>query len=186
MATVPNSNEGQMFEILGDTEGVLWFGRYSDEEPIPYCKEHRKKLLSSYYERNLICPKDRRQFVLGNSFHTHAEFIRQEIFDTDMKELQVVRIDPDGYQVISKETTEKHPEFWVESKLSNTSKGLQLMVQVGKKDGSGEKVQLFVEPAAERMDFDRGGSDIHPSGVFTEVTAVFKNSSTNFEAKKKK
>jgi hypothetical protein len=59
---------------------------------------------------------------------------------------------------------------------------LELMIQVGKKDGS-KKVQLFVDLPAERMGFDTGDKDRHPSGLFAEVKATFKDSDTTISDK---
>lgn len=168
--------EKKFYELAGDPDGLVWLAQYSNRNPDAYCKKHRIRLLAGDDTDELYCPEDEAHFILKNEISVIEELARQKIFRDEVKDLQIVSIDPEGYQVVAKETVKKDPNFWVEAKLSNTSRGLQLMVQVGKKDGSGEKVQLFVEPAARRMDFDRGGSDIHPTGLFSRVVADFKDS----------
>lgn len=177
--------EKKFYELEGDVPGLVWLAQFSDLLPEAYCKHHRLKLVRDRnYLGYLLCPEDKERFDLRFEIEKDdAELARQKIFKTGVEELDLVRIDPMGYQVLAKETTKKNPDYWIESKLSNTSRGLQLMVQVGKKDSSGEKVQLFVEPAAKRIDFDRGGKDIHPTGIFTSVTAEFKNSKSTIADK---
>lgn len=170
--------EKKFYELTGDPPGLVWLAQYSNRPPEAYCKKHRIKLVIGDDVDELYCPEDNKSFTLKNEIAVIEELARQKIFRNDVKDLQLVRIDPEGYQVLAKETISKDPSFWVETKLSNTARGLQLMIQVGKKDKSGNKVQLFVEPAAKRMDFDRSGSDVHPVGLFSKVTAEFKDSST--------
>ncbi len=177
--------EQKFYELSGDSEGLIWLAGFSDDLPEAYCKKHRLKLIRDRRRIGyLICPEDRNSFNLRFDLeHEDANLARQKIFDKPLSDLSLVRIDPEGYQVIAKETNRKNPNYWIESKLSNTSKGLQLMVQVGKRDELGEKVQIFVEPSAQRMDFDRGGKDIHPTGIFTKLTAEFKNSKNTISKK---
>jgi hypothetical protein len=170
--------EKKFYELTGDPDGLVWLAQYSNHVPEAFCKKHRIKLIIGDDVDELYCPEDNELFSLKNDISVVEELARQKIFRDDVKDLKIVKIDPEGYQVIAKETVKTDPKFWVEAKLSNTNRGLQLMVQVGKKDESGQKVQLFIEPAAKRMDFDRGGSDIHPTGIFSKVTAEFKDSST--------
>ena len=171
------------FELTGDPKGLIWLAEYSNRAPMAYCKKHRIKLVIGDDVDELYCPEYNEEFSLRNDISVIEELARQKIFKDDVKDLQLVHIDPEGYQVIAKETVKSNPDFWVEAKLSETARGLQLMVQVGKKDESGEKVQLFVEPAAKRMDFDRGGNDIHPAGIFTKVTAEFTDSKSTISKK---
>lgn len=173
----------KFYELQGDPPGLVWLAQYSNRDTIAYCKKHRVQLEMGDDVDELYCPDDNELFTLKNELSVIEKLARQKIFNDDVKDLEIIRIDPEGYQVIAKESIKKDPDFWVEAKLSNTSKGLQLMVQVGKKDESGEKVQLFVEPAARRMDFDRNGKDIHPVGVFTKVIAEFKDSSSSITGK---
>ncbi|HEX5395264.1 MAG TPA: hypothetical protein VFW52_02875 [Candidatus Saccharimonadales bacterium] len=176
--------EKKFFELEGDSKGLIWLAHFSNNPPVPYCKKHRLVLIRDVMDVKLLkCPEDSERFTLRHHLAQDAELARQKIFHDSVENLELVRIDPEGYQVVAKETLRKDPNFWIEAKLSNTSKGLQLMVQTGKKDQSGEKVQLFVEPAAKRMDFDRGGSDIHPSGIFTKVVADFKDTSVEIADK---
>ena len=174
--------EKKFYEIEGYADGLIWLAQYSNRNLEPYCNTHRVKLVETWIPRkssyHLSCPKDNQVFYLNNSVEITLDLARQEIFETDLKDLDIVRIDPQGYQVLAKESIKKDPRYWIESKLSDTSKGLQLMVQVGKKTEEGKKVQLFVEPPSKRLGFDKSAKDQHPSGLFTEVNAKFKDSQT--------
>jgi hypothetical protein len=175
--------EKKFYELEGDAPGLVWLAQYSNINPEAYCKRHRLKLVFDDYH-TLICPDDREEFRLRFDYEEEdADLARQKIFRNGVKELDIVRIDPEGYQVLAREQNRKNPNYWIDAKLSNTSRGLQLMVQVGKKDATGEKVQLFVEPAARRIDFDRNGHDIHPTGIFAKVTAEFKDSQSTISSK---
>lgn len=178
--------EKRLYELEGDIKGLVWLAQYSNRPPEAYCKHHRLKLvMNGNYIGYLICPEDKERFDLRFNYESEdAELARQKIFRDEVDNLELVRIDPQGYRVLAKETIRQNPNYWIESKLSNTSKGLQLMVQVGKKNDSGEKVQLFVEPSAKRIDFDRSEKDIHPTGIFTKITADFKDSKTTITKKK--
>lgn len=175
----------KFYELSGDAPGLVWLAQYSHDEPKAYCKKHRLKLVRDRsYIGYLICPENLERFNLRFQFEDQdADLAHQKIFGENLKNLELVRIEPEGYEVVARELNKKNPDYWVDSKLSNTSKGLQLMVQVGKRDGSGKKVQLFVEPAAKRIDFDRSGSDIHPTGIFAEVIAKFKDAESTISQK---
>jgi hypothetical protein len=174
----------RLYELEGDAPGLVWLAKYSDLQPKPYCKQHRLKLIRHPGRHGyLMCAEDKEVFKLRLDWVHDADLARQKIFNQAIEELELVRIDPLGYQVLAKETVKKNPDYWLEAKLSNTAKGLQLMVQVGKKNESGQKVQLFVEPAAKRIDFDQSEKDIHPVGLFSLVTAEFKNSKTTIKNK---
>jgi hypothetical protein len=176
--------ESKFYELEGDDQGLVWFAQFSNRQPVPYCKKHRLVLIQDPMSfRQLKCPEDNKIFRLRNNLPQDKELARQKIFHKAVEELELVRIDPEGYQVVAKETVKNDPAFWIEAKLSNTSRGLQLMIQAGKRDQSGKKVQLFVEPASKRMDFDRNGNDIHPSGMFTRVTAEFKDTKSEISKK---
>jgi hypothetical protein len=175
----------KFYEIEGYPEGLIWLAQFSNRNPEPYCKEHTVKLVKTWVGRvgayHFSCPKDNEVFFLNNTVEIISDLARQEIFETDLKELEIVRIDPGGYQVLAKESIKKDPRYWIEAKLSDTSKGLQLMVQAGKRDGDGKKVQLFVEPPSKRLGFDKSSKDQHPNGLFTEVKATFKDSTSTIE-----
>jgi hypothetical protein len=179
----------KFYEFPEDPDGLIWLVKDPIKTPRPYCNKHRVRLVPEPMSFNfpkdliLVCPQDSEQFRTLHGLRIAANLVSQKVFNTRLRDLKVVRIDPDGYQVLAKETVAKNPLYWIDAKLSNTSRGLQLMIQAGKKNKKGEKVQLFVEPAAKRMDFDRNGKDIHPNGVFAIVTAEFKESTTTISDK---
>lgn len=178
---IHNPVEKKFYDITGYPPGVIWLAQFSDRDPLPYCKKHIVKLNDypdMYVDGILYCPKDRETFTFHTSVEVATNLARQEIFDSNLKQLEVVRIDPEGYQVLARELNKKDPRYWIDVKLSETSKGLQLMVQAGKRNKDDQKVQLFVEPSAKRLGFDQGAKDQHPNGIFKEVRAIFKDSQT--------
>lgn len=171
--------ESQFYELAGDAPGLLWFGQGRGVDPIPYCKTHRVALiLYQHRPPRLQCPEDLEMFKLRINLVTDTSLARQKIYSEDLRNLPIVRIDPQGYEVLAREINKKDPRYWVDAKLSDTGKGLQLMVQAGKRNVDGKKVQLFVDLPAKRMSFDYNAKDQHPSGLFTTLNAEFKDTET--------
>ncbi len=175
--------EEKLYELELGPDGVLWKTRKgSTTLPKPYCKEH---LAPVHPEDNetLICLKGHESFDLWAPYTAHQGYVRDLINSQKLSELAVVRIDTEGAPVLAKEKEQTNQDYWIESKLRDTKKGLELMVQVGKRDSTGKKVQLFVDLPAERLGFDKSHKDNHPSGLFSEVRAVFKSSETEIRNK---
>lgn len=172
------------YTIEEDPEGIVWkMPLWKNEVTTPYCKEHLVPLLyDSLLSDDLECPRGDESFELKYTLQKYREYVYQVVRDGELEDLQIVRLDNKGSAVLARETNKTNPLYFIESKLSDTKKGLELMIQVGKKDGS-KKVQLFVDLPAERMGFDTSDKDRHPSGLFTEVKATFKDSSTIIEEK---
>jgi hypothetical protein len=176
-------NPKNLYYIDGDPEAVVWYVP-KEGDPIAYCKEHLvpltywDKAAVSEYMKRLECPFDQAVFQLRNITHIHRSFVKNMTNRNALKDYKVVRVEAQGTTVLAKERVETDPRYFIESKLSDTSKGLELMVQVGKRDEKGKKVQLFVVPPSRRMGFDTSDKDFHPTGLFAEVRAIFKDSET--------
>jgi len=56
----------KIYSIAGDTDGLVWLAQYSDGDPIPYCDEHRVRLIRTCYgqtmSEQLRCPKNNEFF----------------------------------------------------------------------------------------------------------------------------
>lgn len=148
--------------------------------PRAYCLVHKVSLQTPdlFNSSRLVCPYDRAVFSLGIAYDDYQTYILDMINRDALKDLKIVRIDAEGATVLAKESIRKDPSYFIESKLTDTRKGLELMILVGKKDESGQKVQLFVDLPAQRLSFDHNAKDIHPSGLFSEIKATFKDSYT--------
>lgn len=175
--------EEKFYELEIQPEGILWKAQHPSSRPKAYCKQHLSPLHPEDPE-TLYCLKGGESFNTDVPYLALQSYARDLIFTHKLSDLKIVRIDSQGAPVLAKERNETLPGYFIESKLSDTRKGLELMVQVGKKDQSDKKVQLFVDLPAERMGFDKSSKDKHPVGLFAEVTAIFNNSISKIKKKK--
>ena len=177
-----------------DPEGVVW----KSSKPVisldsqPYCNKHKLPLqyVHDYVsddEYVLSCPEDSEEFQFKRGLYSHRKFIIMKMEAAGFKDMKVQYIDAEGNNVLAKERDELKGKsgkggYWVEAKLTDTAKGIQLMVQAGKKDNN-KKSQLFIDTPAQRLSFDKSEKDNHPSGMFTKVSAEFKDSTTEITHK---
>jgi hypothetical protein len=177
------TTDKKIYQFLGDPEDFCWL--YDGFFAVPSCSKHLIEL--GWYPKNdynspydLACKicKIRIHNEIDN-FTDLKSFGKQRIEAQSLKDLQRIFIDEEGSAVLAREKIEKDPNYFVDAKLSNTSRGLQLMVIAGRKDENGKKVQLFVEPG--RMSFDHNRKDQHPTGLFAKVEATFKDSKTSID-----
>lgn len=92
-------------------------------------------------------------------------------------------INIDGELIRIQREEKKDNDYWIDVKISKNKKDeLQLMVLAGSRKTE-DKVQLFLDPKAERLAFDQNND--HPTAIFTKVTATFKNSMTEIHANNK-
>ena len=180
----PIMPEKKFYKLEGEPEGLRWLSQFSDKAPIPYCEQHEIRLeidQDDHYRETLFCPFDRKEFALRNTILVQEKMALGMIYKNSIKDLEVIRIDSEGSRVLAKEKVKLLEEYWIETKVSNTAAGVQIMIQIGKRDESGKKVQLFVDPPRERLSFDSNDKDIHPAGIFSKVTSQFKDSVTIIE-----
>lgn len=175
----------KVYVLESDPEGIFWKPTMTSAKP--YCHEHKVPLIEEGpFLRGLKCPVGDEVFQLKFGFQEYRKYVKEVIGDPNIKDYKVVRLDTAGSTVLAKERVEIDSAYFIESKLSDTVKGLELMIQVGKKNEKGKKVQLFVDLPAERLGFDKSTKDKHPVGLFAKVTAVFKDSKTSIKAKTEK
>lgn len=184
--------EKNLYEIVGFPDGIVW---ELDAASLvtPHCKIHKMQLLefptAIIIEGHLVagdsleCPTDGQKFTLKYDIPNAKKHVQSALRANELKDYKIVRIDPEGYDVVAKEHVNLKSDFWIETKLSETAKGLQLMIQAGKKSEDGKKSQLFVDLPAQRLGFDVSSKDRHPSGLFTTVNATFRNSSTTIDSR---
>jgi hypothetical protein len=174
----------KVYTIESDPDGIFWRPRANGLTPIPYCRIHGVPLNVGHpLSTELTCPIGDEEYDLKFDYQSYSGLVKEIVNNPDIKNHKLIRIDNSGTRVIAKERIDTNPEYFIESKLSDTQKGLELMIQVGKTDKSGKKVQLFVDLPAERLGFDKSDKDKHPAGMFSEITATFKNSSTKITDK---
>lgn len=183
-----STDSKKFYKLEGEPEGLLWLSEYSDRKPIAYCERHQLPLEIDWEwdeEKMLFCPFDNEHFQIKNSLETHEKLVLGMIYKDSLQDLKIVRIDSEGSTILAKERVNIIKEYWIETKVSNTRTGVQIMIQVGKRDESGKKVQMFVDAPRQRLSFDISDKDLHPAGVFSKVTAEFKDAVTMIEPDKK-
>ncbi len=173
----------KVYKIESDPEGIFW--KPTKLSVKAYCEKHKVPLHEEHpLSEELECPIGDEWFTLKFKIQDYKKYVKEIIDNPDIKDYKIVRIDSQGVGVLAKERNELDSRYFIESKLSDTQKGLELMIQVGKRDSKTKKVQLFVDLPAERLGFDKSSKDKHPSGMFSKITAEFKDSSTTIASKK--
>lgn len=169
-----------LYHINGDPKNLYWY--MQDNWPIPFCKKHNMGMIGTDHFDRIRCEDCVEPVTLRARLHIYQQYVKRKIEGRTLaRHFKPVRIDTDGSTVLADERREIGEEYFVESKLSDTDGGLQLMIIAGKRDGDSKKVQLFVEPGTKRLNFDRNSQDQHPAGIFTIVKATFKGSSQTIE-----
>lgn len=125
-----------------------------------------------------ICVKCNYRVTLRKPLDDLANDFIQIYESLQYKDAEIINIDGDLIKI--QRDFQKDDDYWVDVKLSKNKKGqLQLMVLAGsKKDG--DKAQLFLDPANERLAFDQNNN--HPTQIFTKVIAIFKKSTTEMNS----
>ena len=168
----------ERYHVSGDPKNLYWYYETGSVWPLPFCTKHQIAMICDSDDKAIICIDCLDGISLG--IFTYAErrrYVHQKIEGLKIAKYKAVRLETEGSAVLAREEIVDNDDYFVDAKLSDTGGGLQLMVLVGKKDKSGKKVQLFVEPGTKRLNFDRNETDMHPTGIFTRIVAQFKDSS---------
>jgi hypothetical protein len=190
MATLINydsSDKYTLFHFEHDPDGIVWLQpkQRSYADVSLYCDEHRVPLSTTRGALTAICPVDSKFFKFSGSVYQQTKLANSLVTREreGLRKLKVARIDAGGNAVLAKEHKELNDQYWIDVKLSEATKGLEVMIQAGKRDKLNKKVQLFVDLPNQRLGFDRSSKDNHPTGLFTEVVAKFKDSATIIKKK---
>lgn len=125
------------------------------------------------------CPKCSHKYTLDRYVNEMSEDLSKVLRSHQFENSEVINIDGELIK-IGESHKEEDEDYWVRVKLSRNKKDqLQLMVLIGEK-GEEEKVQLFIEPATERLSYDQ--KNMHPSELLSRVVATFKESKTTIAA----
>ncbi len=144
-----------------------------------HCKIKKSKEPHSIGEDKYICIKCDFKITLLKSLEDYALDVLDIIETWKYKDAEVINLEGDLIRIGREEV--KDNDCWIDAKLSKNNKGeVQLMVMAGHKKID-DKVQLFIDPKNERLAFDQNNR--HPSEIFSKVTAVFRNSSSEIRLK---
>ncbi|MBA2279117.1 hypothetical protein H0V99_01585 [Candidatus Saccharibacteria bacterium] len=177
------NSESKFLIVETDPEDIMWL-LVTGAPPRAYCKKHTVPLEIAYdiFEVT-FCPVDKKEFSFTNEYSIQQRLVEHLGNREALSKLKFVRLDSEGSRVIARESVDLLEEWWIEAKASDTSSGVQLMVQIGKRNESGKKVQLFVDTPRQRLGFDFSDKDTHPAGKLAEVVVTFKDSVTIIKAK---
>lgn len=177
--------ERKFYTFDTDPEGLIWLpSTMRGASPEGYCRTHQVPVAlgrTDYGRERVYCPIDQENFPIRNDYNVQRQAAYHLINRDAIKDLKLVRIDSEGTEVLAKERNREHTDYWVDAKLQNTPQGVLLIVQAGKRDKAGKKVQLFIDPPRGMIRFDISEKDQHPSGLFTEVRARFKSSESTIQ-----
>lgn len=161
-------------------DNLLW--EVSDNGTIfgyPICPKHNFPLdtpgdydTDSSYIYSLhceLCDKEY-EFPKGRSLRDQENYIEKMFRAKQYQKMEI--IDFDGALTPVAKTKIKDSNFFVTAQVMDSKRGPQLVIYAGEK-GHEEKVQMFVDPTNKKLSFDH--KDIDPSDVFTEITATFKD-----------
>lgn len=167
-------------------EGVFWsVDALTTRGPIvkARCPVDKCELnVDSKYKSHLSCPKCDFQIRLNKSFYEKKDDALKIMQSDYFKDAEIVNIDGEMIK-INKEVI-KDSDYWIETKVSKSIKGVkQLMVLVGSKKET-DKTQLFLDIDNEKLSFDQ--KDKHPREILAKVVAEFKESKSEIELKEGK
>lgn len=147
--------------------------------PHCHCEIEKSKDAYEVGEYEYKCIDCDFKITLDNEINDLTRYLIKVYRAQTFKSAEVINIDGELIRVQREE--KKDGDYWVDVKISKNKNGeLQLMVLAGsRKDG--DKAQLFLDPTHEKLGFDQNNN--HPREVFTMITAVFKNSKANIDAK---
>ena len=150
--------------------------------PIPICPKHNLRMTpvkpyNGYLEdaMSLKCA-DGDNHQIPRTISKEKQYVIDKIDARIFKNMKLLNLDDEAIPIAEDKTEIKSGKYFVKTRLINSKRGKQLVIYAGEK-GKQEKSQIFVEPEAKRLDFDR--NDIHPDEVFVEVTAKFRDGSTH-------
>ncbi len=166
-------------------QGIKWL-YYGPNHTYPACMIHGTKLfVDEYY---FECKQCGQIFQIPHNFKTTKEYMsfgEEQIAAAQRKRggIKTVRVDSEGRTILAEEHKQLDPRYFIDAQLADTQKGLELIVEVGKRNDTGQKVQLFVEPTQQHLSSSTTDKAKNQAGIFTRITAQFKNSSTTIEQK---
>ena len=97
--------------------------------------------------------------------------------------MKLVDLDDEAIPLAEIKSKSDDNKYFITAKLVKSQRGHQLLLYAGER-GKPKKAHLFIEPDIKRMDFDR--KDIHPTDIFLEVKATFKDGSSYLIDRSKK
>ena len=67
----------------------------------------------------------------------------------------------------------KDDKYSIQVEIDETPYGKKLVIYAADRRSIDEKAQIFIDPQADKLSFD--SNDVHPSMIFSKVTAYFKD-----------
>lgn len=138
------------------------------------CGLVKSKEKYSIGEYKYSCVKCDFKITLNKSIEEKSDEFEKIFESLRYKDAEIINIDGELIRVQREEQTDD--DYWIDAKISKNKKGdVQLMILAGSRKTK-DKTQLFLDPQNERLSFDQNND--HPTKVFSEVVAKFKNSSS--------
>ncbi len=164
---------------------------YDEDKVVPLCPKdscrckmikdniYHGSILKSYWCR-CINPECGFKLTLDTPLEEKWHLLSEIIEWQSYREFEI--IDLDGELIpINERKKVIDGDYWVDARISENKRGeKQLMVLAWSKKNK-DKTQLFLDSSKERFWFDQ--NDTHPSEVFSEVFAIFKNSQSKLSGK---
>lgn len=176
--------EKQIFRI----DGIKWWVSNATHPrlPVPLCPDHNLRMTpyAQYnYDRggdayNLQCAEGPHVIRIPRKFRDEKRYVLDSIDARIFKEMEFVDIDGELTPIIKKRVTSEDEKYFVEIRMKESKKGLQVVVYAGEKEkGKKEKTQIFIDPKHKRLSFDQ--KDLHPNDIFLELKATFDDGSVH-------
>ncbi len=143
--------------------------------PIPLCPKHNLRLTPIgspiALAMELKCDDCDHRYKIPRALEDEEAYVLNKIDSRQFKQMKPLNLDDEAVP-LAKEKIAASAEspYWVEARLFNLKTGPTLVIYAGDKRREG-KTQVFVEPGARRVGFDR--ADSHPFEIFLKVEAIF-------------
>lgn len=184
--------KSKIFRIDGIKWWITWITKTSTggRRPVPLCPVHDLRMTpvrpyKGFFENatSLKCAEGPHSIKIPRNFGDEKRYVLNRIDAKIFKNMEVINLDDEAVPIAESKVRSEDNKHFVISRLMESKRGLQLVLYAGEK-GKHEKTQIFVEPEMRRMDFDR--NNLHPSDVFLEVKAKYKDGSSHKIKKGKK
>jgi len=137
-----------------------------------------------YSAHTLKCEDCKTLYEIPRNHSEETRYVLDRIDAKVFKGMKVLNLD-DEQVPIAKDKVKDSKHFVKAELMASTKVGKRLVIYAGKlgKKGKKNRTQIFVEPETKRLSFDQ--TDLHPTEVFTELEATFKDGSKHIIKKKK-
>ena len=130
--TINNTGpSGRFYKFSNDPPNIKW-SVTSSGKPVAYCETHLIPLSIDWENSNgesIFCPVDPNEYTrLQNSYEDQQEVVKHLVNRDNLKDMETVNIDVDGYTTIAKEKKKLLKEYWIETKVYDSSNGVQAMI----------------------------------------------------------